>query len=525
MGLMKFCAVLVLAYLSQAVEGASILALFSSLSYTDHLVFRGYVSLLAQKGHSVVVMTAYPGHFRYPEAENIIEIDVGEDSSLYWEEYRKLMTNTDDLYQRLKAINEFSVKLAIVQLKSKQMTALFINPNVIFDLVITEADVPLLYAVAEKYKAPHIAITTSSGKIHQHESKGNPIHPLLYPDVNSLSYRNSSIWDKVVEFYRNIQTRAEYYNNYLPLCELAANKILGLKRSLQQVENDIDLLFIASNPVLSGSRPSVPAVIYVDRMHIKPGLGMPQDLRNLLDSSTKGVVYFSLGAMQEAEQLSPAILQTLAECFRELPFTVLWKIGNTTMFDKPENVIARSWFPQQQVLAHPNVKAFITHGGSRSLEEAVFYGVPIIGFPTVKSRKVFIQEITMHGAGEIIDPYKLDKDTLKATITAVSTNENYEKAMAILRTTVVDPIISGPENAVWWTEYVLRHGEARHLHSPAVGLSFFKYYMLDTLTYFILMILIVLILTYLAIRTIVRRLRQRFSGNRTVDEAGKFKAL
>lgn len=102
---------------------------------------------------------------------------------------------------------------------------------------------------------------------------------------------------------------------------------------------------------------------------------------------------------------------------------------------------------------------------------------------------------------------------------------SYEKAMAILRTTVVDPIISGPENAVWWTEYVLRHGEARHLHSPAVGLSFFKYYMLDTLTYLILMILIVLILTYLAIRTIVRRLRQRFSGNRTVDEAGKFKAL
>lgn len=75
------------------------------------------------------------------------------------------------------------------------------------------------------------------------------------------------------------------------------------------------------------------------------------------------------------------------------------------------------------ISAHPNVKAFITHGGSRSLEEAVFYGVPIIGFPTVKSRKVFIQEITMHGAGEIIDPYKLDKDTLKATITAVSTNE------------------------------------------------------------------------------------------------------
>lgn len=97
--------------------------------------------------------------------------------------------------------------------------------------------------------------------------------------------------------------------------------------------------------------------------------------------------------------------------------------------------------------------------------------------------------------------------------------------MAIVRTTVVDPIISGPENAVWWTEYVLRHGEARHLHSPAVGLSFFKYYMLDTLTYLIVTVVIFLISTYLTIRTIVRRLRRRFSGSHTIDEASKFKAL
>lgn len=73
--------------------------------------------------------------------------------------------------------------------------------------------------------------------------------------------------------------------------------------------------------------------------------------------------------------------------------------------------------------AHPNVKLFITHGGARSLEEAVFYKVPIIGLPLVKSRKVFINEITRHGAGEILDPYNLDKETVKATITKVASTE------------------------------------------------------------------------------------------------------
>lgn len=473
-------------YFCHVVEGATILAVFSSLSFTDHLVFRGYISLLVRRGHSVVLMTPYPGYFPHPEAEHISELDVGQASAPFWDEYKKLITNTEDYYSRLKAINEFSVKLAIAQLKSKQMQALLVNPNMRFDLVITEADMPLLYAVAEKYQAPHISITTSTGKIHQHEAKGNPVHPILYPDVNALEYGNLSRWDKIMEFYRHVQTKNEYYNNYQPLCELAATKLLGLKRPLQEVEEDIDLLIIANNPVLIGNRPSVPAVIYADRMHIKPGIKLPQDLLSILDASEKGVVYFSLGAIQEAEQLSIHILQTLADSFRELPFTVLWKIGNTTMFNKPDNVIAQDWFPQQQILAHPNVKAFITHGGSCSLQEAIFYEVPIIGFPNVKSRKVFIRQVTKHGAGEILDPSYMDKENVKSVITTVATKDEYKLAITKLRQKLFDPLVSGPDEAIWWTEYLLRHGTARHLRSSAVGITSIRYFMIDVLCYFLI---------------------------------------
>lgn len=276
MGSNKIWLVLILVSLFYSIDCASILALFSSLSYADHLVFRGYVSLLAQRGHNVVVMTPYPGQFQHPELEKIVELDVGQESAQYWEEYKMLITNTDDHYSKMRPLNELSVKIAIEQLKSKQMTALFVNPNIKFDLVVTEADVPVLYAVADKYQVPHISITTSSGKIHQYEAKGNPIHPILYVDVNTLNHQNLTRWQKVVEFYRHLQTKNEYYNNYLPLCELAAKKILGLKRELQEVEHEIDMLFVAANPLLVGNRPVVPAITFVDRMHIKPGLKLPQ---------------------------------------------------------------------------------------------------------------------------------------------------------------------------------------------------------------------------------------------------------
>lgn len=79
---------------------------------------------------------------------------------------------------------------------------------------------------------------------------------------------------------------------------------------------------------------------------------------DVFNSSTKGVVYFSLGAIQESEQLSPSMLQTLADAFEELPFTVLWKISDMMMIKKPDNVITQSWFPQQQILGEWSEKYY-----------------------------------------------------------------------------------------------------------------------------------------------------------------------
>nr|QBK47162.1 UDP-glycosyltransferase UGT34A8 [Chilo suppressalis] len=523
MGFIRLQSVFFVFFLLKVASSAHILVVFSSLSFADHLIFRGFVSLLTQRGHAVVLMTPYPGHFQYPDSEKIVELDVGGESAPFWEEYKELLLNTDDHFPRQRTINELMLKIAVAQLRSKPMQALFINPHIKFDLVITEADVPLLYAVAEKYSAPHIALTTTTGRIHQHEAKGNPVYPTFYLDVNThYDAKNMTAWQKVTELYRLISTRNEYFYNYLPLCELAAKKILGLRRDLLEVEYDIDLLIIANNPALAGVRPLVPGVVHADRMHIKSGILAP-DLKIALDTATKGAIYFSLGAMQDSENLAAPILQTLIDVFGELPFTVLWRMGNTTAVNLPRNVVARPWFPQQDVLAHPNMKAFITSGGSRSLEEAVYYLVPIVGFPLQRARIHFMKQITRFNAGEILDPYDLDKEAMKSIILAVANNESYKKSITNLRDLIIDPSISGPEKTIWWIEYVLKHKGAKHLRSPGVGVGFYQSLMLDLLFYINIGILLILFLILIILRLIVRRLLARFLGDTDLDS--KYKLL
>ena len=48
------------------------------------------------------------------------------------------------------------------------------------------------------------------------------------------------------------------------------------------------------------------------------------------------------------------------------------------MKEKPANVMTKDFLPQQDVLGHPNLKAFVTHAGYLSFEESLCHKVPIV---------------------------------------------------------------------------------------------------------------------------------------------------
>lgn len=89
---------------------------------------------------------------------------------------------------------------------------------------------------------------------------------------------------------------------------------------------------------------------------------------------------------------------------------------------KPDNVFIGKWLPQDDILAHPNMKLFISHCGLGSVAESKYHGVPIVGIPLGIDQNTNVDSIIAEGWAEKVDIANLNEKELIGTIQKVLDN-------------------------------------------------------------------------------------------------------
>ncbi|KAK9882638.1 hypothetical protein WA026_022508 [Henosepilachna vigintioctopunctata] len=264
-------------------------------------------------------------------------------------------------------------------------------------------------------------------------------------------------------------------------------------------------VLLNADPSVHEPQSIVPSMVNVGGFHIRKTRQLPNDLQEVLDNAKYGVIYFSMGSTLRSKDIPEDKLKILLETFSKLKVTVLLKLEGRQLTKTPSNVVIKDWFPQNDLLAHKNLKLFITHGGLFSVLEAVYHAVPILALPVFADQYTNSKRAAANGYAKFIPFREIDEENFDSYVNDMLQNHKYKKNIMRRSKILTDKPMTAAESVNYWVEYVIRHQGAPHLKVAALNLSWYQYILLDVIAFItallVLLIYIVKKVFYLIFRT------------------------
>ena len=276
---------------------------------------------------------------------------------------------------------------------------------------------------------------------------------------------------------------------------LAKFRRYGHFSSLDELASKSVLWLTLTGDVMDYPRPMMPNMVHVGGLTVKRSSGeLPADMRNFIDAAEKGVVLVTFGTT--VPSIPRHMVEKFSSAFGRLDgYRVLWRLNNSNGVKLADNVLIAQWLPQSDILAHRSVKLFITHCGKNGQYEAVYHGVPMIGFPLHGDQFHNAGRLGHKGFGLSMSIHDFTADQLLGNIHKILADKSYkervEKASEIFRSQAQSPL----ERATFWIEHVCRFG-GDHLRSAGNDLPLYAYFMLDVIAFITTLLLLVVCLLY-----------------------------
>jgi len=478
---MKWASVLLLLATVSYVNSYKILGVIPTMARSHFFVGSALMKGLAEKGHQVTVVSAFPQkkplkNYRDVPTPNILEI---------WKEKFNHLTKMRDqnIIEAILSIYDMGIEITNSTLTEPALQKLMASGEK-FDVVICEVFVTeALFGLAQHFDAPLIGLGTFGATSWNTDLVGSPSPPSYVPSIFLPLTDKMSLGGRIFNLAVQTMEYVFFNNFYMPRQRALYRQYFpNAKVSLDTVRKDTSLVLLNNHVSLSFPRPYMPNMIEVGGMHIdrkqKP---LPADMQKFLDEAKDGAIFFSMGSNLKSVLLAPEKREAILKTFASLKQRVMWKFEDPNLPGKSDNVYISDWFPQQDILAHPNVKLFITHGGLLSTTESIFLGKPFIGIPMFGDQFLNMARAESGGYGIMVDYELLNQEKFSAAINKMLTDKSYTVKVKAMSERYRDQPMEPLQLATYWVEYVARHKGAPHLHSAGQELNFIQYHNLDAM--------------------------------------------
>lgn len=152
-------------------------------------------------------------------------------------------------------------------------------------------------------------------------------------------------------------------------------------------------------------------------------------------NSEQPLIYISLGSLYNNQ---PEFYKQCFEAFSAWPEQIVMSTGKRTDISTfgpiPENFLLAPYVPQLDIL--PRARLFVTHAGTNSIMESMYFGVPTVLIPQQPEQHMHAQRVADLGLGVILEKEQVNVDTLREAVERVLRDDSYLKRVKDLQSTV-----------------------------------------------------------------------------------------
>ena len=409
-------------------------------------------------------------------------------------------------------INGHDVLTRAVKLMFEDQVFMSMMRNTKFDLVLTDPGLPTGVFLAHHLQLPMVFNVRWINMGDSHFTFAPS--PLSYVPVTGSELGDKmDFFERTLNMLVHISQSLQYYFIMEPNYRELLDRYFPPGTDLLSMELTADLWLVRADFVFEFPRPTMPNVVYIGGFQCRPAKALPEDLEAFMQSSGEhGVVIMSLGTLIAA--LPKDVTEAIAAAFAELPQKVVWRYIGERPSTLGNNTLLVDWFPQNDLLGHPKTRAFVAHGGTNGMYEAIYHGVPVLGLPLLFDQFDNVLRLQVRGAAKTLETTTLTSAEFKEALQDVLEDPLYREAMERLSRLHRDRPIEPLDSATFWIEYVLRNKGAAHLRSEGYRLPWYVYHSVDVA----LLLLTVLFLSVWMFFTVCRLMLRMVCKRKTKVE-------
>uniref|UniRef100_A0A1I7YNB3 UDP-glucuronosyltransferase n=1 Tax=Steinernema glaseri TaxID=37863 RepID=A0A1I7YNB3_9BILA len=206
------------------------------------------------------------------------------------------------------------------------------------------------------------------------------------------------------------------------------------------------------------------------------------------DATSKGTIYMAFGSFVKWDFAPDHVLNAVVDGLNELKnYRIVFSYNGERPLNVGNHVKITKWAPQAELLAHNKTLLFISHGGLKSLKEALCSFTPIVYMPLFAEQSHNVKLALEMGIGGALNKYSVNKNIfLREVRNVLDNNERYTAQMKKLRGIYMDRIIPSLDEAVFYTERVLRlNGKPIHFKRAGIDLDWTEHLFIDWIILFL----------------------------------------